>query len=503
MVTAYNQTENVSACENSTYTYPDGFSETITANTSYTSNLVATSGCDSTIVTNVTMELNYNLSENVSACENTTYTYPDGFSETIVANTSHTSNLNSVAGCDSTIITNVTMESVYNINESVSACENSTYTYPDGFSETITASTSYTSNLFSAAGCDSVIVTNVTMQLNYNQTQNLDVCSGSTFVYPDGTVSTNILVDESYTSNLNSVAGCDSIIVTNLTVAAVLNYTNNVSICSGEDYTYPDGNTSTNIIVDETNISNLVSQNGCDSIITTNLTVNPIPNVTANNATICNGESVDLTATPSIGGGSYLWSPGGETTPTITVSPGNTTTYSVVYTLNGCESNSANADVTVNPMPIVTTSESNNVITADQGTAQYQWLNCDTGNSIINGETGQSFTPTANGNYAVQIDLNGCIDTSACVTISTIGLDEIGDVLFINVYPNPVSDELFVSSSIENVDLKYQIIDAQGRLLMMGKIESGNAIDVTSLTSGMYVIHFNEGYSGILRFVKK
>jgi gliding motility-associated-like protein len=76
--------------------------------------------------------------------------------------------------------------------------------------------------------------------------------------------------------------------------------------------------------------------------------VNPAPTVTVNNPTICAGQSVTLTATPSSPGGTYLWS-NGATTQSITVSPGSTTSYTVTYTLNGCPSSPATATVTVTP----------------------------------------------------------------------------------------------------------------------------------------------------------
>ncbi|MFN7014084.1 MAG: choice-of-anchor L domain-containing protein, partial [Bacteroidia bacterium] len=83
------------------------------------------------------------------------------------------------------------------------------------------------------------------------------------------------------------------------------------------------------------------------------INVNPTPTVTVNNPTICSGQSVTLTATPSATGGTYAWSTG-ATTQSITVSPTSTTTYTVIYTLNGCASLPVTATVTVNP-PIIPT----------------------------------------------------------------------------------------------------------------------------------------------------
>jgi gliding motility-associated-like protein len=76
------------------------------------------------------------------------------------------------------------------------------------------------------------------------------------------------------------------------------------------------------------------------------------PAVTVNSSTVCSGVSATLTGTPSTGGGTFLWSPGGETTSSITVSPASTTTYTVSYTLSGC-TGTATGTVTVNPQPVI------------------------------------------------------------------------------------------------------------------------------------------------------
>lgn len=58
----------------------------------------------------------------------------------------------------------------------------------------------------------------------------------------------------------------------------------------------------------------------------------PLPTVTVNSQTICVGDSATLTATSSAATPAYLWSPGGETTASITVSSASTTIYSVTVT---------------------------------------------------------------------------------------------------------------------------------------------------------------------------
>ena len=161
----YSSIVAVTACQNSTVNYPDGTSAVIVANTSHVSNLLTVAGCDSIITTNVTMNPEYAITSNITTCQNSSVTYPDGVTAVIIANTTHVSNLLTAAGCDSVITTNVTMNPEFAITSNISACQNSSVTYPDGVTAVIITNTSHVSNLLTAAGCDSIITTNVTMNL--------------------------------------------------------------------------------------------------------------------------------------------------------------------------------------------------------------------------------------------------------------------------------------------------------------------------------------------------
>ena len=118
--------------------------------------------------------------------------------------------------------------------------------------------------------------------------------------------------DGNYNDTLQTINGCDSIIVTMLTVNPVYNVNNPQTICAGGNYMF-NGNTYT--IAGNYN-DTLQTVNGCDSIIVTMLTVNPTYTVN-NPQTIC-------------AGGSYMFN-------------GNTYTIAGNYndtlqTVNGCDS---------------------------------------------------------------------------------------------------------------------------------------------------------------------
>ncbi|MEK9612777.1 MAG: gliding motility-associated C-terminal domain-containing protein, partial [Flavobacteriaceae bacterium] len=74
-------------------------------------------------------------------------------------------------------------------------------------------------------------------------------------------------------------------------------------------------------------------------------------------------------------------------------------------------------DLTVYPLPETEVLVEGNTLTAAHPGAQYQWIDCENGNTPIAGATQQSFTPTeVKGSYAVQITTaEGCTLTSVCI----------------------------------------------------------------------------------------
>ena len=85
--------------------------------------------------------------------------------------------------------------------------------------------------------------------------------------------------------------------------------------------------------------------NGCKNIATVSITVNSIPtiNINANPQSICIGSSTIISAS---GANTYSWS-NGMSGSQITVSPTNTTTYTVTGTNTFNCSNTATINITV------------------------------------------------------------------------------------------------------------------------------------------------------------
>ncbi|MGY8918702.1 MAG: hypothetical protein ACKVJ6_10535, partial [Flavobacteriales bacterium] len=94
------------------------------------------------------------------------------------------------------------------------------------------------------------------------------ICQGDSVVIGSSIYTTPGL----YTDSMISVSGCDSLVLTNLTVNPVVNYQNNQTVCLGEVYVFGSN------VYDSTGvyIDSLQTSFGCDSIVYTNLLVDTI-----------------------------------------------------------------------------------------------------------------------------------------------------------------------------------------------------------------------------------
>ncbi len=131
--------------------------------------------------------------------------------------------------------------------------------------------------------------------------------------------------------------------------------------------------------------------NGCSSTVTKNIVVEALPVVSIiGQTTICRGESTVLTA---MGGNTYQWSTGAQVA-NISVSPNQTTTYTVMaFNTFGCSSQ-ATATVNVNVLPSVIFSGNASICNGETATISvtggnsYTWNNGNTGSTLTTGTAG-------------------------------------------------------------------------------------------------------------------
>ena len=162
-------------------------------------------------------------------------------------------------------------------------------------------------------------------------------------------------------------------------------------------------------------------------------------------------------------------------------------------------------DLTINNVSDITTSISSTTISANNTGATYQWLDCDDVNSVIIGETGQSYTATVNGNYAVELTENGCVDTTSCVSITTVGIMEnsFGNKLL--VYPNPTSGNFSVDLGAAYENSQITIIDISGKLIDSKTITQSQTLNLSiEEPAGIYIVSIQtDDKKAVIRLIKE
>lgn len=203
-----------------------------------------------------------------------------------------------------------------------------------------------------------------------------------------------------YMDRYAKVNGCDSIVITALTVLTSPFIVIDTAICFGESV-FGGGSLQT---APGTYYDTLQTINGCDSFVTTTLSVDTLDSwtVTATPDTVCFGISATLVAS---GGNSYAWSTT-ATGSSINVTPNATTTYWVDIFLGACTQRDS-VKVTVNQLPLIDITGDSIICPEDTAT-----LTATAGTSYLwgGGQTTQTLMASLGGIYTVSVtDANNCV----------------------------------------------------------------------------------------------
>jgi len=136
-------------------------------------------------------------------------------------------------------------------------------------------------------------------------------------------------------------------------------------------------------------------------------------------------------------------------------------------------------------------------VIANDSLATYQWLYCDSAFALVPGETDQLFHPVSSGSYAVEVNQNGCIDTSSCAFISLTLLYENQNELLVQIYPNPTQDFIFVEGLSSG---NFSLCDLSGKVLLNGELRANMKINLSAILSGYYVLTIKSDYHKPISF---
>ena len=401
-----------------TYTVPSG-DETYTTNGSYMDTILNVAGCDSVITINLTI-INPTTGTDVqTACGS--YTWIDGTTYSSSNNTATSTIAGGAAnGCDSIVTLDLTINNAATGVDVQTAC--GSYTWIDGIDYSSSNNTATSTIAGGAAnGCDSIVTLVLTIN---NAATGVDVqtaCGSYTWI--DG-------IDYSSSNNTatstiagGAANGCDSIVTLDLTINNAATGTDVQTACGS--YTWIDGidysssnNTATSTIAGG-------AANGCDSIVTLDLTINPLNDAGVDDSiTVCMNEPIDFDTLSSLGtAGTWL-------------------------------------DFTNTPVSGVVT------LSSIAGAYEYRYIVYTSNNCVPD---------TAN--YTIIID-GGC-DYLGVNTESMIG---------VSVYPNPASSILTIQNSSNTTALKVEMLDMNGRVVLVE-----NDVFKNSSKANLVIHHLNKG----------
>jgi len=239
-----------------------------------------------------------------------------------------------------------------------------------------------------------------------------------------------------------------------------------------------------------------------DSVVQTVGSAGPWPDISlSGNFTICKNGSTIITAT---GANSYTWS-NNTTGSVLTVSPSNSSTYSVLgLNSNGCTQLTI-FSVNVQPLPVIVLT-GNFTICANgsaainaTGANSYTWSNNATGSVLI-------VSPVNSGTYSVLgVNINNCQSTKVftvsvvpCTALNVVSSNQVGII----VYPNP-SQGVFVVEIKQRMQVSITALSGSSVYKSQLAIGAHN-IDLSKYADGIYLLEAaNENGSQVIRLIKK
>jgi len=240
----------------------------------YVANLQSVTGCDSIVTLHLQVSDKHIETIIAHICAGETY-QANGFNESTTGTYSHTDPTPS--GCDSVTVLKLFVHELNTTNLRDTICLGESYSrYNIIATPTTTGDTVITRVVPTQYNCDSTVVLTLTVNPSYDLHYSGEVCQGDR--YTDYGFDTLVALSGTHTliHSTTLATGCDSTVTVTLTVNPSYNRNFSASVCQGEQYVgYGFDTLVTQVGTHTLNHSTILST-GCDSIVTVNLTVNPV-----------------------------------------------------------------------------------------------------------------------------------------------------------------------------------------------------------------------------------
>ena len=408
----------------------------------YTQTLPNIAGCDSLITLNLTIGgSSTTLSD--TACDN--YVWQG---QNLTASGSYSVKFASANGCDSILNLDLVIKNKTVTSITQSICEGQNYA---GYIK----SGIYTDTFTAANECDSMRTLNLTVKPRSTFSTSQTICDGTNYW---GYTQTG-----TYTDTLVSVNGCDSIRTLHLYVNPLQFLTNVVSICEGSSYFAGGAYQTLSGIYKDT----LLAVTGCDSIITTNLSVHPKPLINlGQDRDLCFGETITLQPGSFT---SYLWQDGSTGQDFVVADTG---TYWVKVTdMYNCIAGDTLVIKNILPVPTDFLTQTESIcqyekltVTATGNYAGYLWSTGSIQPYIIAASAGEYILTVKDfngckGSDTITIVQKNCYSGVYIPSAFTPNSDQLNDVFRARVYGAVISFNLRVYNRFG--ELVFATTDAQ------------------------------------------
>jgi len=249
-----------------------------------------------------------------------------------------------------------------------------------------------------------------------------------------------------YTDTLSQMAGCDSILLLNLTIHESDSVVLADTACDSylwQDSVYTASATATVLTT---------NRYGCDSTVTLNLT-------------IYESDSIVLADTAC---DSYFW---------------QDSVYTASATASVLATNRYGCDSTVTLNLVINYSTHDTIV--DTAAGSYSW---------------QGHTYTESGEYRFEGQTSeGCDSVIVLqLTVTEVGINSVDSTADITLFPNPTKGKVTILS--EGV-VKVEVYDQAGR--RVAEVVGGNEVDLGHLPSGLYTLHITLQHSATVRRIVK
>ena len=430
------------------YTWDNGVIDStaflVSATGTYTVTGTDVNGCVNTDSVLVTVNQDYYNVITIGACTGDSI-YAGGNYQTTSG--IFVDSLQSINGCDSIVETNLNIASQIVVNIPLNICFGDSALINGNFE---TASGTFYDTSSSVAGCDSVTVTNFMVDSLITNSIMATVCFGDSLMV-GGSYQT---VSGVYVDTLITSAGCDSVVSTNFMIDSLIANSVMASICNGDSllvggaYQSAAGNY----------VDTLSTSSGCDSLVTTTLTVNTTLTSTDVQQAACD----------------YTWIDG------ITYTTSDSLASYTLSSVAGCDS-VVTLNLTISAIVTTIVQNVNDIeASATNGTAPYSY-------GWNTGETTASITPAVNGTYWVVVtDNDTCYSDTASFDVTFVsgtGIDNWNNS--VSIYPNPTSDVVTISTGNYTGSLRANVYDLFGRKVFTS---NNKEISLKSFADGVYIL---------------